>query len=34
MEKKWSNSQNSEKKVELAPKDYKLSYSDFIGIGK
>ena len=27
------NSQNSEKIVELAPKDYKLSYSDFVGIG-
>ena len=26
-------SQNSEKIVELAPKDYKLSYSDFVGIG-
>ncbi len=28
------NSQNDEKKVALVPKDYKLSYSDFIGIGK
>ena len=28
------NSQNDEKKVALASKDYKLSYSDFIGIGK
>ena len=28
------NSQNDEKIVALASKDYKLSYSDFIGIGK
>ena len=29
-----ANNQKTENKVEIAPRNYKLNFSDFVGIGK